>query len=71
MKSIIIDNCIVSKFMDNGIRIRPIKQAEQTNLRIRLLQKITYGNREKDNNILSLLASGAMNFEDLITNSII
>ena len=29
MESIIIDNCIVSKFMDNGIRITPIRLAKK------------------------------------------
>ena len=41
MESIVIDNCVVSKFMGNGIRITPISLAKKMNpsLNIDLLQK--------------------------------
>ena len=67
MNSIIIDNCVVSKFMDNGIKITPISLIKKQNstFNIHSLQKITYGNRLEDNRILNNLSTGILTFEDL------
>ena len=67
MNSIIIDNCIVSKFMENGLRIIPIclKQKLNPNFDIISLQKITYGSRINDHKIISQLAKGILKFKDL------
>ena len=66
MNSIIIDNCIVSKF-ENGLRILPIrlKQKLNPNFDISSLQKITYGSMINDHKIISQLAKGILKFEDL------
>jgi hypothetical protein len=71
MESIIIDNCIVSKFMGNGVRITPIRLAKKLkpSLNIDLLQKKTYGSRKNDQSILSKLADGVLKYEDIVTNS--
>ena len=71
MESIVIDNCVVSKFMGNGIRITPISLAKKINpsLNIDLLQKKTYGSRKNDNSILSQLTCGVLNYEDIVTIS--
>lgn len=71
MNSVVIDNCIVSKFIGNGIRgirILPISLAKKMNpqLDIVSLQKITYGSRMKDNYIISQLAQGLLKYENLI-----
>lgn len=70
MESIIIDNCIVSKFMDNGVCITSIKLAKKENplLNINSLQKITYGSRKNDNLILTKLSNGTLKYEDIIAN---
>ena len=71
MNSVIIDNCIVSKFMENGVRIMPIrlKQKLNPNFNIHSLQKITYGNKSADNRILCNLSNGILKFEDLFENN--
>lgn len=58
MNSVVIDNCIVSKFMENGTRICPIRLAKKMNpsLIVDSLPRITYGNRMKDNEILFKLS---------------
>ena len=68
MTSFIIDNYVVSKFMDNGIHIRSIKLETKLNagLNIDSLHKITLGNKLKDNRLLQLLSDGFITFENLI-----
>lgn len=70
MNTIVIDNCIVSKFMENGISIKPIHLAKKINpqLNIDSLQKITYGDKQKDNYVISQLIDGQLKYEDLISN---
>ena len=71
MNAVIIDNCIVSKFMGNGLRIRPIsleKKIKPT-FNINSLKKITYGSRLNDNKIIQQLADGILKYEDLNFNS--
>ena len=65
---VVIDNCIVSRLMGNGIRIQPIRLAKKMNpeLNIDMLPRITYGNRAKDNYVISQLAMGVLKYEDLI-----
>ena len=67
MNSVIIDNCVVSKFMGNGLKITPIslKKKQNPTFNIHSLQKITYGNRVEDNKILNKLSDGILTFEDL------
>lgn len=66
MNSVVIDNCIVSN-MYGGITILPISMAIKRNpeLRIESLQKITYGNRQKDQHMISKLSSGLINYAEL------
>ena len=66
MESFIIDNLIVSKFMDNGISISPINLAKNPSLNIDGLQKITYGSKVKDHIILSQLSHGTLTYEAAI-----
>ena len=70
MDSIIIDNCIVSKFMDNGIKITPISLEQKMNptFNVGSLKKITYGSRVEDNHILHKLSEGVLKYEDLNFN---
>ena len=72
MNSVIIDNCIVSKIMGNGLRIRPISLEEKMNptFNINSLKKITYGNRLDDNKIIQQLSDGILKYEELNFNSI-
>ena len=71
MNSVIIDNCIVSKFMGNGVRIRPIslEQKMNPNFNVNSLQKINYGSRLNDNKIIQQLCDGLLKYEDLNFNS--
>ena len=71
MESIVIDTCIVSKFMGNGIRITPISLAKKRNpsLNIDLLHKKTYGSKKNDHSILSQLSRGVLKYEDIVTSS--
>jgi hypothetical protein len=64
---IVIDNCVVSSFPNNGIRIRTIKLERKMNsdLNIEELQKISFGSKKEDNRVISLLCDGVWNFEDL------
>jgi hypothetical protein len=68
---IVIDNCIVSKLMGTGLRIRPISLEKKINptFNINSLKKITYGSRLKDNKILQELSDGILKYEDLNFNS--
>ncbi len=65
---VIIDNCIVSK-THNGVRVTPIrlakKRPELLNIDVDGLKKITFGSKLADNGVLSKLATGEMNYEDL------
>lgn len=67
MNCVVIDNCVVFNFTGNKTCIRPISLAKKMNpkLNIASIPKITYGNRLKDNNILSRLSSGLLNVKDL------
>lgn len=67
MNSVLIDNCIVSKFMGNGLRIRPVSLQEKINpnFNINSLKKITYGSRVNDSRILQQLSDGILKYEDL------
>lgn len=67
MESIIIDNCVVTKYPGNGIRIAPIRLLKKINpsLNVDLLQKKTYGGRKNDNLILSQLSDGKLTYADL------
>ena len=71
MNAVIIDNCIVSKFMGNGLRIRSISLEKKINptVNINSLKKITYGSRLNDTQILQRLSDGILNYEDLNFNS--
>jgi hypothetical protein len=71
MNSVIIDNCIVSKFMGNGLRIRPISLEKKLNptFNINSVKKITYGSRIKDNQIIQQLSDGILKYNDLNFNS--
>ena len=61
-ESVVIDNCVVSKD-GNGIRITPFKLYPSININI--LPKITFGNKKKDNEVISKLATGQMTFNQL------
>jgi len=67
----VIDNCIVSKLMGNGLRIRPISLEKKLNpnFNINSLQKIEYGSRLKDNKIIQQLCNGTLKYEDLLFNN--
>lgn len=71
MNAVIIDNCIVSKFMGNGLKIRPISLEQKINpsFNINSLKKITYGSRLNDNKIIQQLSDGILKYEDLNFNS--
>jgi len=71
MNSVVIDNCIVSKIMGNGLRIRPISLEKKLNpnFNINSLQKIEYGSRLKDNKIIQQLCNGTLKYEDLNFNN--
>ena len=71
MNSVVIDNCIVSKFMGNGLRIRPISLQKKINpnFNINSVKKITYGSRLNDSKILQQLSDGILKYEDLNFNS--
>lgn len=70
MNSVVIDNCIVSKFMGNGLRIRPINLEKKLNpkFNINSLKKITYGSRLNDAKILQQLSDGILKYENLNFN---
>jgi hypothetical protein len=73
MNRIVIDNYIISKFMDNGVCINPINlvKKEEPMLNIDLLPKITYGSKIKDNSVLSQLSSGILEFEDIVNGKVL
>ncbi len=70
MERIVIDNCVISKFIGNGICITPISLIKKYNpsLNIDLLQKFQYGSRKNDNLVISQLACGELKYEDISTN---
>jgi len=67
MDSIVIDNCVVTKLMGNGLRICSIKYAEKHRLaNINTLKKITTGNKKKDNKLIQQLSDGKLSFNDVL-----
>lgn len=67
---IIIDNCIISKFMSNGIKITPIGKMTE-NINLDKIPKISTGNRISDNNLLHMLSDGDMTFNDIVNTYLI
>jgi len=70
---VVIDNCIVSNMSHGGVqgvRIRPIRLEKKLNpnFDINSLQKIEYGSRWKDNEIIQKLCDGTLKYEDLRFN---
>lgn len=67
MNSVIIDNYIVSKFMENGVNIQHIRLELKLNpnFDLNLLQKITYGNRTQGYQLIQQLSDGILKFHDL------
>lgn len=67
IESVIIDNCVVSKIQGDIVRISPIHLLIQQDpfINIHLLSKMSYGSKENDNRILSLLTSGLLKFDHL------
>jgi hypothetical protein len=63
MKRIVIDDYIITFINDDEIKIRTIKTEKiiNPNLNIEALKKITYGSKEKDKHIISLLYDGLLN----------
>ena len=64
---VVIDNCIVSHFSNNGVCIRTIKLERKMNpnLNINELQKMSFGSKKEDNHVISLLCDGVLKFENL------
>jgi hypothetical protein len=69
MDSVIIDNCIITKLMGGKICITPISLASPQ-FNIETLKKITYGDRIKNNYVVTQLAVGVLTFENFISNSL-
>ena len=67
MDQVIIDNCVVSRFMGNGVNICPIRLAKKKHptFEAGLLPRLTFGNRVEDNRVLRELSDGTLNFDDL------
>ncbi len=68
MNYVIIDNCIISKIMPNGICIRSINLAKKINpnLNLDILPIISTGNKYLDNKLIQQLSDGIISFDDLI-----
>lgn len=73
MERIMIDNCVITKFTNNGISIMPISLIQKINplLDLNSINKKTFGSRKQDNLILTSLADGTLKFDDLFSNSFI
>ena len=67
MTSIIIDNCVVTGSSNQSVCIRSIKMYTKMypHVKLELLPKITFGSRQKDNRIISLLCDGKLKFENI------
>ncbi len=59
--AIIIGNWVVSKFMDNGIRISPLKWKGSNPF-----EPITTENKDEANRILQNLSDGKLTYDELI-----
>lgn len=72
MNKVIIDNCVVSKCMQNGVCIRSIKlkQKINPNLNINSLPTISYGSKFNDNQVIHQLCDGLLQFNDLHVDAI-
>lgn len=63
---VIIDNQIVSKFGENGISIKSISKLKSKQAKeIRILN---FGSKKADNEILSLLATNKLKYDQLFVN---
>jgi hypothetical protein len=69
--SVIIDTCIISKFM-NGIKISSIQLEKKHNpmLNINLLPVIHTGNRWSDIRLIQMLSDGMITFDALLENNL-
>ena len=66
MNKVIIDNCVVTKFIGSGIRIRPINLEIKLNKNVNIndIKKISFGDKKKDNEIIRKLCDGVLNFDE-------
>lgn len=66
MNAVIIANCLVAK-TGHGVRICPLELNQKLNPTFdpQTCPRISYGNRVKDNSVLSQLIAGNLSFEDL------
>ena len=62
--SFIVDNCVVSKFHGNGIKITPISLLEKKGIDIskKNYQVVKTGSRVQDNRILQKLSDGILSY---------
>lgn len=66
MNKVIIDKCVVTKFIGNGIRIRPINLEIKLNKNVNIndIKKISFGDKNKDNKIIQELCDGVLTFDE-------
>lgn len=62
----VIDNCVVSKLIDNSIQICSIRYFNKNNnIDANSFQKFSTGNKVDDNLIISKLTSGNLSYENV------
>lgn len=61
--AVIIGGYVVSKFMDNDIRIKPLKLAEKSNS---ITEQVTTESKIEVNLILQKLSEGKLTYDDLV-----
>ena len=62
--AVIIGGCVVSKFMDNGIRIRPLKWLDQP--KMETMEQFTTESKAESNRVLQKLSDGKLTYDELI-----
>jgi hypothetical protein len=69
VRSVLIDNVLVSIDANNCLRIAKIKLLKKHNIRDYIgAQRLSFGNRLADNLMISSLSDGKVKFHDLFKN---
>lgn len=67
MTSIIIDNCVVTSSSNQCVCIRSVDMYAKMypHIKLELLPKISFGSKQKDNYVISLLCAGKLKFDNI------
>lgn len=63
---IIMRDCVITKFMDNGLRITPLEWYQKSNVSFCVHAIITFDTNKEQARVLRDLSDGALSYDDLV-----